>query len=131
MKRNILKTTLLSLTASALLLVSCKKEDDKTTTPTTPAVKSIYEIAKSDTSFSILVAALDKAGLKETLSNSGTFTVFAPNNEAFRKEDVSVELINSITNPEQILALKNTLLYHVLGSKVKSTEVQNAYVSTL
>lgn len=131
MKRNILKTTLLSLTASALLLVSCKKEDDKTTTPTTPALKSIYEIAKSDTSFSILVAALDKAGLKETLSNSGTFTVFAPNNEAFRKEDVSVELINSITNPEQILALKNTLLYHVLGSKVKSTEVPNAYVSTL
>jgi transforming growth factor-beta-induced protein len=131
MKRNILKTTLLSLTASALLLVSCKKEDDKTTTPTTPALKSIYEIAKSDTSFSILVAALDKAGLKETLSNSGTFTVFAPNNEAFRKEDVSVELINSITDPEQILALKNTLLYHVLGSKVKSTEVPNAYVSTL
>lgn len=132
MKKTILKTALLSLTLVALLVTSCKKEDEKTTpTPTTPALKSIYEIAKADTAFSILIAALDKAGLKETLSNTGTFTVFAPNNEAFRKEDVTIELINSISDPDEILALKNALLYHVLGSKVKSTEVPNAYVSTL
>lgn len=132
MKKTVLKTALLSLTLVALLVTSCKKEDEKTTpTPTTPALKSIYEIAKADTAFSILIAALDKAGLKETLSNTGTFTVFAPNNEAFRKEDVTIELINSISDPDEILALKNALLYHVLGSKVKSTEVPNAYVSTL
>jgi transforming growth factor-beta-induced protein len=132
MKKNIFKTALLSLTFGALLITSCKKDDDKTTpTPTTPALKSIYEIAKADTSFSILVAALDKTGLKETLTNAGTYTVFAPNNAAFRKEDVSVEVINAITDTEQILALKNALLYHVLGSKVKSTEVPNAYVGTL
>jgi transforming growth factor-beta-induced protein len=131
MKKNIIKTALLSLTFGALLITSCKKDDDKKTTNTTPALKSIYEIAKSDTSFSILVAALDKAGLKETLTNAGTYTVFAPNNAAFRKEDFSVEKINAMTNPDQILELKNALLYHVLGSKVKSTEVPNAYVGTL
>jgi transforming growth factor-beta-induced protein len=131
MKKNIIKTALLSLTFGALLITSCKKDDDKKTTNTTPALKSIYEIAKSDTSFSILVAALDKAGLKETLTNAGTYTVFAPNNAAFRKEDFSVEKINAMTNPDQILDLKNALLYHVLGSKVKSTEVPNAYVGTL
>ena len=131
MKKNIIKTALLSLTFGALLITSCKKDDDKKTTNTTPALKSIYEIAKSDTSFSILVAALDKAGLKETLTNAGTYTVFAPNNAAFRKKDFSVEIINAITNPDQILELKNDLLYHVLGSKVKSTEVPNAYVGTL
>ncbi len=131
MKKNIIKTALLSLTFGALLITSCKKDDDKKTTNTTPALKSIYEIAKSDTSFSILLAALDKAGLKETLTNAGTYTVFAPNNAAFRKEDFSVEIINAMTNPDQILELKNALLYHVLGSKVKSTEVPNAYVGTL
>ena len=131
MRKNIFKTALLSLTFGALLITSCKKDDDKTTTNTTPALKSIYEIAKSDTSFSILVAAIDKTGLKETLTNAGTYTVFAPNNAAFRKEDFSVEIINAMTNPDQILELKNALLYHVLGSKVKSTEVPNAYVGTL
>ena len=132
MKKNIFKTALLSLTFGALLITSCKKDDDKTTpTPTTPTLKSIYEIAKADTSFSILIAALDKTGLKETLTNAGTYTVFAPNNAAFRKEDVSVELINAITDTDQILALKNALLYHVLASKVKSTEVPNAYVGIL
>lgn len=132
MKTNIFKTALLGLTLSAVLLSSCKKDDDKTIpTPTTPTLKSIYEIAKADTSFSILVAALDKTGLKETLTNAGTYTVFAPNNTAFRKDGLSVELINSITDPDFILEIKNALLYHVLGAKVKSTEVPNAYVSTL
>lgn len=132
MKTNIFKTALLGLTLGAVLLSSCKRDEDNTTpTPTTPAAKSIYEIAKADTTFTILVAALDKTGLKETLSNAGTYTVFAPNNEAFRRDGISVELINSITDPDIILELKNELLYHVLSSKVKSTEVQNAYVSTL
>lgn len=132
MKKNIFKTALLSLTLSAFLVTSCKKEDDKTTTiPTTPALKSIYEIAKADTSFSILVAALDKAGLNGTLTNAGTYTVFAPNNAAWRKEGITIEDINAITDPADIADLKNGLLYHVLDAKVKSTEVPNAYVSTL
>ncbi|MFA9215068.1 MAG: fasciclin domain-containing protein [Candidatus Methylacidiphilales bacterium] len=132
MKTNIFKTALLGLTFGAVLLSSCKKDEDKTTpTPITPAAKSIYEIAKADTTFTILVAALDKTGLKETLSNAGTYTVFAPNNTAFRKEGVSVEFINAITDPDLILEIKNALLYHVLGLKVKSTEVPNAYVGTL
>lgn len=131
MKKNIFKTALLGLSVGALLISSCKKDDDKTSTNNTPALKSIYEIAKADTSFSILVAALDKTGLKETLTNAGTYTVFAPNNAAFRKADISAEFINSITSPDTILAIKNALLYHVLGSKVKSTEVPNAYVGTL
>ncbi len=122
---------LLSLTLGALLTTSCKKDDDKTTTNPAPVLKSIYEIAKADTSFSILVAALDKTGLKATLSNAGNYTVFAPNNAAFRKENFTIEVINSITSPDSILIIKNALLYHVLGSKVKSTEVPNAYVGTL
>jgi transforming growth factor-beta-induced protein len=131
MKTNIFKTALLSLSFSALLIVSCTKEDEKKPTPTTPALKSIFEIANSDTSFSILVAAINKTGLKATLSNAGTFTVFAPNNAAFRSEDLTEAIINAITEESDILALKVGLLYHVLGSKVKSTDITNTYVPTL
>ena len=130
MKTNIFKTALLGLSFGAVLLSSCKKDDDKTT-PTAPAAKSIYEIAKADTNFTILVAALDKTGLKETLTNAGTYTVFAPNNSAFMNDGTTIEMINEIKDSNQILLLKQQLLYHVLGVKVKSTEVPNAYVSTL
>lgn len=126
-----LKVALLGLSFSALLFTSCdKKEDDKTETPA-PAEKSIYEVAKADTSFSILVAAIDKTGLKATLSGAGTFTVFAPNNNAFREEEITAEVINALSDPADIQLLKDVLLYHVLGSKVKSTEVTNTYVPTL
>ena len=131
MKRNMLKAALLGLSFSALLFTSCdKKEDDKTETPA-PVLKSIYEVAKADTSFSILVAAIDKAGLKATLSGAGTFTVFAPNNNAFRAEEITIELINSLTDSADIQEMKEVLLYHVLGSIVKASEVTNAYVPTL
>ena len=110
---------------------ACKKEETKTNTPAIPVAKSIYEIAKADTSFSILVAGIDKAGLKTTLSGTGTFTVFAPNNAAFRKLDLSVEEINSMTDPEEIEEMKNVILFHALGSKVKSTDLSNTYVPTL
>ena len=126
-----LKVALLGLSFSALLFTSCdKKEDDKTETPA-PAEKSIYEVAKADTSFSILVAAIDKTGLKATLSGAGTFTVFAPNNNAFREEEITAEVINALSDPADIQLLKDVLLYHVLGSKVKSSEVTNTYVPTL
>jgi transforming growth factor-beta-induced protein len=131
MKPNILKVTLLSLSLSTLLFASCSKDDEKTPNPASPGLKSIYEVAKADTTFSILVAAINKAGLKETLSNAGTYTAFAPNNQAFRNDDITESVISAITKPEDILALKGLLLYHVLGSKVKSTDITNTYVATL
>jgi uncharacterized surface protein with fasciclin (FAS1) repeats len=78
-----------------------------------------------------LVAAIDKAGLKATLSGAGTFTVFAPNNNAFRAEEITIELINSLTDSADIQEMKEVLLYHVLGSEVKSTQLSNSYASTL
>ncbi len=125
-----LKTLTIGILISTLILTSCTKEETKTNV-TNPTLKSIYEIAKADTSFSILVAAINKAGLKETLSNAGTFTVFAPNNTAFRNEGIDENVINEITDPDEILYIKNELLFHVLGIKVKSTDITNTYVPTL
>ena len=113
-----LKTLTIGILMSTLILTSCTKEETKTNV-TSPTLKSIYEIAKADTSFSILVAAINKAGLKETLSNAGTFTVFAPNNTAFRNEGIDENVINEITDPDEMLYIKNELLFHVLG--IRST----------
>jgi transforming growth factor-beta-induced protein len=121
-----------AIAMAALTITSCSKEDEKTPTPTpAPVQKTIAQIASGDTSFSILVAALNKANLTATLNGAGTFTVFAPNNNAFRDLGLSVAAINAITDSADIADLKNTLLYHVLGSEVKSTQLSNAYVPTL
>ena len=48
-------------------------------------MKNIVEIASENTDFSTLVAAVVAAGLADTLSSDGPFTVFAPTNEAFAK----------------------------------------------
>lgn len=87
------------------------------------ADQNIVDIAVSDEQFSILVKALEKADLVNTLKSEGPFTVFAPTNAAF--EALLKEL--NIT-AEELLArkdLKDILLYHVVPGKVTSAELKN------
>ena len=80
--------------------------------------QSIAEIAV-DGGFNTLVAALDAADLVETLSGDGTFTVFAPTDDAFAAlpEGMLEELL---ADPE---TLKQILLYHVVGDVVMAETV--------
>lgn len=81
--------------------------------------KDIVDVASENGSFTTLVAALDAAGLVETLRSDGPFTVFAPTDEAFEKlPDGTVEALLS-----DIPALTNILLYHVVPGKVTASEV--------
>lgn len=122
----------IALAMATLTITSCSKEEETKPTPTpTPTQKTIAEIASGDTTFSILVAALNKTSLTATLNGTGTFTVFAPTNNAFRDLGLTAADINAITDPEIIEELKSVLLYHVLGSEVKSTQLTNAFVPTL
>ena len=75
--------------------------------------QSIAEIAV-DGGFNTLVAALDAADLVETLSGDGTFTVFAPTDDAFAAlpEGMLEELLADSET------LKQILLYHVVGEVV-------------
>jgi len=80
---------------------------------------SIVDIAVADGRFTTLAAALEAAGLVETLSNEGLFTVFAPTDDAFAKlPEGTVEALL-----EDIPALTNILLYHVVSGKVTAAEV--------
>jgi transforming growth factor-beta-induced protein len=80
---------------------------------------TIVEIAAGNPDFSTLVAAAQAAGLVETLSGPGPFTVFAPNNAAFEKLPAgTVETLLQDTN-----RLRQILLYHVVPGRVRSTDL--------
>jgi transforming growth factor-beta-induced protein len=81
--------------------------------------KDIVQTAIAAGQFKTLVKAVEAAGLAETLSGKGPFTVFAPTDEAFAKlpEGALEKLLKS---PE---ALKSVLLYHVIPGKVMAVDV--------
>jgi transforming growth factor-beta-induced protein len=82
--------------------------------------KSIVEIAAEDGRFSTLVSAVQAAGLAETLSGEGQFTVFAPTDDAFAAlPEGTVESL--LEEPEG--ALKDILLYHVAEGAVPAETV--------
>lgn len=87
-----------------------------------PPSMSIVETAKATADISILVEALEVAGLVATLSGTGPFTVFAPSNAAFAAALTALNLTKG-----QLLArsdLADILKYHVLNGKTMSTDLQ-------
>ncbi|MFM9058864.1 MAG: fasciclin domain-containing protein [Planctomycetaceae bacterium] len=83
--------------------------------------KSVVENAAADASFSTLVAAVKAAGLAETLSGPGPFTVFAPTNEAFAK--LPKGTVEDLLKPENKEKLVGILTYHVVPGTVKAKDV--------
>lgn len=85
--------------------------------------KDIVSLAVGNENLSTLVAAVKAAGLVETLQSDGPFTVFAPTNEAFAA--LPEGTLASLLKPENKDQLVAILTYHVLGSKVLSTDLKN------
>ena len=81
--------------------------------------KNIVETAVAAGSFGTLVTAVKAAGLVETLSGPGPFTVFAPTDEAFAK--LPPGTIDALL--KDIPKLKAVLTYHVVGGKVMASDV--------
>ncbi|UNU27642.1 fasciclin domain-containing protein [Microcoleus vaginatus] len=81
----------------------------------------IVDTAVSAGSFTTLVAAVQAAGLVDTLKGAGPFTVFAPTDEAFAKlpEGTVESLLNDIPKLTKILT------YHVVSGKVMAADVVN------
>ncbi|MEM1112489.1 MAG: fasciclin domain-containing protein [Pseudomonadota bacterium] len=83
--------------------------------------KDIVAVAVSNGSFTTLVAAVQAAGLVETLQGEGPFTVFAPTDEAFAKlPEGTVETLLKPENKDQLIAV---LTYHVVPGKVMAADV--------
>jgi uncharacterized surface protein with fasciclin (FAS1) repeats len=85
------------------------------------AGKTIVQIATEAGSFNTLVAAVKAAGLAETLSGKGPFTVFAPTDEAFAK--LGKDAIADLLKPENKAKLAAILTYHVVGDSVPAAKV--------
>jgi len=122
-----------AVAAGALSLVAVACSDDKetvtteapTTTaavPTTAAAQTIVDIAVGNPDFSLLVEAVTAAGLVETLSGTGPFTVFAPTNAAFEAALTALGLTKDelFGNTE---LLTKVLTYHVVAGKVLAADV--------
>jgi uncharacterized surface protein with fasciclin (FAS1) repeats len=121
---------------AALALAGCSSDsDDDTEASPSPTAEetmeagTIVEVASGNEDFETLVAAVDAAGLVDTLNGEGPFTVFAPTDEAF--EAVGQETLDLLLLPSNQEALTSILTYHVVPDEVTSDEVASGEVPTV
>ncbi len=83
--------------------------------------EDIVAVAQGNPDFSTLVAALQEAGLVETLQGDGPFTVFAPTNAAFDKllTDLGITADELLAQPD----LADVLTYHVVSGNVMASDL--------
>jgi uncharacterized surface protein with fasciclin (FAS1) repeats len=86
--------------------------------------KNIVENAVNSKDHTTLVAAVKAAGLVETLSGPGPFTVFAPTNAAFGK--LPAGTVDTLVKPENKDTLTSILTYHVVAGRMTSLDVAKA-----
>jgi uncharacterized surface protein with fasciclin (FAS1) repeats len=117
--------------ATALTLSACGSDSDTATETMTEetSVGTIVDVASADGSFTTLVAAVTAAGLVETLSGTGPFTVFAPTDEAFAALPEGV--LDALLLPENKAVLAQILTYHVVSGMVMAADVKDGDVATV
>ena len=87
------------------------------------AKADIVDTAVAAGDFKTLAAALQAAGLVDTLKGKGPFTVFAPTDAAFAK--LPAGTVESLLKPENKQKLVGILTYHVVPGNVKAADVLN------
>jgi uncharacterized surface protein with fasciclin (FAS1) repeats len=91
--------------------------------------ETITEIVQGNEDFSTLLEAVGAAGLGETLSGEGPFTVFAPTDAAF--EALPEGTLQSLLEPENQDQLTGILTYHVVPAEVPASQVMPGDVATV
>ena len=126
------RSALVAAALAALLALSACSSDSDTASETMTeetSVGTIVDVASADATFSTLVAAVSAAGLVETLSGTGPFTVFAPTNDAFAALPAGV--LDALLLPENKAVLTQILTYHVVAAKVMAADVTDGDVATV
>ena len=93
------------------------------------SAKTVVDIAAGSPDHTTLVAAVKAAGLAETLSGAGPFTIFAPTNAAFAK--LPAGTVESLLLPENKAKLVAILTYHVVPAKVMAVDVKSGEAPTV
>lgn len=112
MKTQIIRFTVAAFAAVALVAGSAVQAQQP---------KDIVDTAVSAGSFKTLAAALQAAGLVETLKGAGPFTVFAPTDAAFAK--LPAGTVEDLLKPENKAKLISILTYHVVPGSVMAAQV--------
>ena len=129
--------------ASVLLLAACGNDDEATSSSSSPATaeatppadespassETITDIVAGNPEFSTLLAAVEAAGLAETLSGDGPFTVFAPTDAAFA--ELPAETLEALLQPANQDQLAAILTYHVVPAEVMAADVEAGEVPTV
>jgi uncharacterized surface protein with fasciclin (FAS1) repeats len=110
---------LLALSAFAMLSSAAGVAMSQTAT--------VADVIAGNPSLSTLNGLIQKAGLVDALKSAGPFTVFAPNNDAFKA--VPAKALEDIANNPA--RLNEVLTFHVLPAKVMAGQVTNAKVKTV
>jgi uncharacterized surface protein with fasciclin (FAS1) repeats len=110
-----------ALTLSAAGLSALAQEDPMVGGAAMYPNKNIVENAVNSQDHTTLVAAVKAAGLVDTLSGAGPFTVFAPTNEAFAK--LPAGTVDTLLKPENKDQLVKVLTYHVVAGRVTSKDL--------
>src|SRR5664279_3857034 len=113
-----LKPHLFSLAILAVAFTGCAS---------VPAPVSVADTISQNPSLSTLSSLIAQAGLSSTLQSAGSFTVFAPSNDAFNH--LSTKTLEDLSkHPDK---LKNVLSFHIISGKVAASEVKNSSIKTL
>ena len=149
------RTTLVAVAAAAALtLAACSSSSDETTNSDPAASEAaavadeaesemgtdmeseapagggtIVDIASATDGFGTVVAAIQAAGLTETLAGEGPFTVFAPTDEAFAA--LPAGLVDALLLPENKDVLTKILTYHVVPGTVMAADITDGDVATV
>ena len=135
-----MKTTkILALAGSFLamgLWTACSAPKEESTEETREVVEeapveesnTVVDIAIGSPDHTTLVAAVQAAGLVETLSGDGPFTVFAPTNAAF--EALPAGTVEDLLKPENKEKLTGILTFHVVSGNVMSGDLSDGQVVT-
>jgi uncharacterized surface protein with fasciclin (FAS1) repeats len=119
---------LVALLAAVLLVAGCAETMEE---PMVAPPSDVVDTAAAAGSFNTLVAAIEAAGLVETLKGPGPFNVFAPTDEAFA--NLPKGKLNYLMMPENHDELVALLTYHVVPAQVMAADVagQTSAVATV
>ena len=124
------KLVVLTAAVSVFALAACAGDEEPATDGRDGAATgTITEIVQGNEDFSTLLEAVGAAGLRETLSGEGPFTVFAPTDAAFAA--LPEGTLQSLLEPENQDQLTGILTYHVVPAEVPATEVMPGDVQTV
>jgi uncharacterized surface protein with fasciclin (FAS1) repeats len=115
----------LSMTGGSFALAQMMKAEKTVQVGGAPMYpsKTIVQNAVNSKDHTTLVAAVKAAGLVDTLSSPGPFTVFAPTNAAFGK--LPPGTVETLVKPESKGALTKVLTYHVVPGRLSAMDLQS------